>query len=134
MNSKFKTWALLSLALAAAVSMSCQSSRLDPPGSGSIFASTKVNHNCQSSAVSGGFSGGGSFGDANCVGNAGPRAVGSKSGEACASSILGLIQTGDMSMKAAAENGGLKTVSSVDASHMHVLGLYQKNCIIVNGD
>jgi hypothetical protein len=59
--------------------------------------------------------------------------VGRKTGEACASSILGLVTTGDASIRAAADAGGIRDISVVDASIMQVLGIYAKHCIIVSG-
>jgi hypothetical protein len=60
--------------------------------------------------------------------------IGKKKGEACASSILGLITTGDAGIRAAADAGGVTQVSAVDASVMNILGIYTKYCTIVSGD
>ena len=59
--------------------------------------------------------------------------VGKKKGESCATSILGLITTGDASIRSAADAAGIKTVSAVDSSFMHILGLYSKYCVVVSG-
>jgi len=59
--------------------------------------------------------------------------VGRKTGEACAMSILGIITTGDATMRAAADAGGIRDISAVDASIMNVLGIYAKMCTIVSG-
>ena len=57
-----------------------------------------------------------------------------KEGEACASNILGLIATGDNSINAAKEVGGIKKVASVDYTNFSILGsIYQKVCTIVKG-
>ncbi|MEQ1507030.1 MAG: TRL-like family protein [Myxococcota bacterium] len=59
--------------------------------------------------------------------------VGKKKGEACATSILGLITTGDATIRAAADAGGIKDISAVDGSIMNILGIYAKYCTIVSG-
>ena len=58
--------------------------------------------------------------------------VGSKEGRACARSILGLIATGDASIKSAAEAGGISRIDSVDthSEWMLVMGSF---CTIVRG-
>lgn len=58
----------------------------------------------------------------------------SKSGEACASSILGLIGTGDASINAAAKNAGITRIAYVDSKSMNILGLYARYCTIVHGE
>jgi TRL-like protein family len=59
--------------------------------------------------------------------------IGKKKGEACATSILGLVTTGDASIRAAADAGNIRQISSVDSSMMNILGLYAKYCTIVSG-
>lgn len=59
--------------------------------------------------------------------------IGKKKGEACAMSILGLVTTGDAGIRAAAKAGGITNISAVDASHLNILGIYQKYCTIVSG-
>lgn len=59
--------------------------------------------------------------------------VGSKSGEACATSLLGIIATGDASIEAAKAAGGITEVSSVDSQATSILGLYAKFCTVVTG-
>lgn len=59
--------------------------------------------------------------------------IGKKKGEACATSILGLVTTGDASIRAAADAGNISRISSVDTSMMNVLGIYAKFCTIVSG-
>ncbi len=59
--------------------------------------------------------------------------AGNRVGEACATSILGLIATGDASIEAARRNGGITMVSSVDDSASSILGIYAKYCTIVRG-
>ncbi|MEI1279999.1 TRL domain-containing protein [Leptospira venezuelensis] len=61
--------------------------------------------------------------------------IGEKSGEACASSVLGLIATGDAGIKAAAKKGGIKIVKSIDSNRSNVLGsIYVSECTIAYGD
>ena len=63
--------------------------------------------------------------------DAGDR-VGTKEGRACAKSILGMVATGDASIKAAAAAGGITKIDSVDhhSTWMVVMGQY---CTIVRG-
>lgn len=56
-----------------------------------------------------------------------------KTGEACASSILGIVATGDASLAAAKAAGGINQVSHVDHDIFSVLGLYAKTCTVVSG-
>lgn len=58
---------------------------------------------------------------------------GTAQGQACATSILGLIATGDASVDAAKKNGGVLQVVSVDHSSSSILGIYAKYCTIVQG-
>jgi len=59
---------------------------------------------------------------------------GAKVGEACASSILGIIGTGDATIAAAKKNGGITTVSHVDSKSTGILGVYATYCTQVVGD
>ena len=59
--------------------------------------------------------------------------IGRKTGEACAMSILGIVTTGDATIRAAADAGGVRDISAVDSSIMNVLGIYAKHCTIVSG-
>jgi len=59
--------------------------------------------------------------------------AGAKRGEACASSILGLIATGDASIDTARKNGGISYVISIDSTASSILGVYAKYCTIVYG-
>ncbi len=56
-----------------------------------------------------------------------------KRGEACASSILGLVATGDASINTSRKNGGIVQISTVEVTHWSILGLYTKYCTIVHG-
>jgi len=59
--------------------------------------------------------------------------LGKKKGEACATSILGLVTTGDATIRAAADAGGIKNISAVDASIKNILGIVATYCTIVSG-
>ena len=60
--------------------------------------------------------------------------VGTKVGEAYATSVLGLVATGDAGVNAAAKNGNLTTISHVDMHTMSVLGIYTKVTCYVYGN
>ena len=61
--------------------------------------------------------------------------VGAKTGEACVSGILGIISTGDASIKAAAAAGGITKVNAVDYKNDVLLGsVLSKTCTIARGD
>lgn len=55
-------------------------------------------------------------------------------GEACASTILGVVATGDASIDAAKRAGQITEVSSVDFRSHHILLLYGQFCTIVHGE
>jgi hypothetical protein len=59
---------------------------------------------------------------------------GAKRGEACASSILGLVGTGDATIEAAKKNGSITTVTHVDSKSTGILGIYATYCTQVIGD
>ncbi|MDD5730845.1 MAG: TRL-like family protein [Candidatus Omnitrophica bacterium] len=58
----------------------------------------------------------------------------SKVGMAKSTSILGLVATGDASIKAAAANGGIKTIKYVDYEAKNILGIYGEYTTVVYGD
>lgn len=60
-------------------------------------------------------------------------AADTKTGEACVSSILGLVATGDGSIEAAKKAGGITQVSHIDHEQFAVLGVYATSCTIVHG-
>jgi hypothetical protein len=64
--------------------------------------------------------------------SAGSR-VGSKEGTACAQSVLGLVATGDASIKEAARDGGITKIDSVDHYNRSILGIIGDFCTIVRG-
>lgn len=59
--------------------------------------------------------------------------LGKKKGEACATSILGLVTTGDASIRAAADAGGIKQISAVDGSIKNIIGIVATYCTVVSG-
>lgn len=62
------------------------------------------------------------------------NALGSKVGTSEATSILGIIGTGDASIEAAAKAGGIKKISHVDYEASNILGIYAKHTTIVYGE
>ena len=58
----------------------------------------------------------------------------SKVGEASATSILGLIATGDASIQAAMKQGGITKVQHVDYNTTSVLGIYATYTVTVYGE
>jgi len=101
----------LGLALAFAAAIACSGGGYSAP-SGSIMQNTTLNHEVPA-----------------------PSGVGGKSGEACVVGYLGIISSGDASIKAAAAAGGISTVKTVDYKNDNLLGtLIAKTCTIANGD
>ncbi len=134
MNKTFKGTIGVVAALAVAIAVACSGSgsgnpSIQPASSGSIMDNVKSNANC---------TWGGDItnaGEAGCVwGKDGGKPVGAKTGRACSNSILGLIRKGDMSIAAAAKQGGITKVQSVDAELNTLLGsVLVESCILVNG-
>lgn len=61
--------------------------------------------------------------------------VGSKCGEATATTFLGVLTlNGDCSIDTAAKKGGIKKISHVDQKVYNVLGIYQTNTTYVYGE
>ncbi len=59
---------------------------------------------------------------------------GPKTGESCASGVLGVASWGDMSLDAAKKNGGIQQVDTLDYRTMDILGVvYQKHCTVITG-
>lgn len=58
----------------------------------------------------------------------------SKKGESCQYTILGLVATGNSSVKEAKAQGHIKRVATIDRSYFGVLGLFGKSCLIVRGE
>ena len=59
--------------------------------------------------------------------------VGTKEGIACVESIMGLIARGDASIKAAAADGRISKIGSVDHRTENILGIFGRFCTIVRG-
>ena len=57
-----------------------------------------------------------------------------KVGTAKATSVLGLVATGDCSIKAAAANGGIKNIKYVDYDAKNILGIFGEYTTTVYGD
>ena len=76
---------------------------------------------------------GGLYADATTPVHATPNNLGKKTGEACATSILGIVTTGDASIRAAADAGGIKEIGAVDASIRNILGIVATHCMVVSG-
>ncbi len=59
--------------------------------------------------------------------------IGAKEGTSCAQSVLGLVATGDASYKAAARDGGITKIDSVDFYVRNIVGILAEYCTIVRG-
>jgi len=59
--------------------------------------------------------------------------VGAKEGRACAQSILMLVAQGDASIAAAAKDGGIKKIDTIDHYSRSILGIVADFCTIVRG-
>lgn len=77
--------------------------------------------------------GGALFHDIKYGVDATPNTEATKKGEACQSSVLGLVGSGDASIEAAKKDAQITQVSSVDASSFSVLWFYNKYCTVVHG-
>jgi hypothetical protein len=58
----------------------------------------------------------------------------SKVGTSKATSVLGIVATGDCSIKTAAANGGVKNIKYVDYDAKNILGFYGEYTTTVYGD
>lgn len=65
--------------------------------------------------------------------NSNPGSATSKEGQSCANNILGLVATGDASIEAAKEAGGISEVTTVDHNTTTILGLYAQFCTVAYG-
>lgn len=62
-------------------------------------------------------------------------AVGSKTGKACVKGFVGIVSSGDASVKAAAAAGGINKVNAVDYQNNNLLGsVIAETCTIVRGE
>jgi hypothetical protein len=57
-----------------------------------------------------------------------------KKGRSCATSILGVVATGDAGIEAAKNNGGIKKVASVSRDITSILGIFAEVCTVVAGN
>ncbi len=57
-----------------------------------------------------------------------------RSGEACATAILGLVALGDASIEAARKNGGITKIAFVDHRSKNIWFFYAEFCTIVWGE
>jgi hypothetical protein len=60
--------------------------------------------------------------------------VAAKTGKSCASSILGIVGSGDATAAAAAKAGGITKIATVDSENFAILGIYATNCTVVTGE
>lgn len=80
------------------------------------------------------YSGGFILSDYNGVTGATSNQQGAKVGEATMVNYLGWIAQGDASIKKAAENGGIQTISTVDYKYNSILGIINTTTTIVTGN
>ena len=77
--------------------------------------------------------GGSLFTDVSGPISATSNAAGTKMGQATSTGILGFA-TGDSSIKTAAANGGISTISHVDYHVQNILSIWQKTTVTVYGN
>jgi hypothetical protein len=87
---------------------------------------------CATAVGGNGFALGGIYSGYKTSGQVGTAQPG-KFGEACASSILGWIATGDASLEAAKKAGGITQIAHVDHEQFSILGVYATTCTQVHG-
>lgn len=68
------------------------------------------------------------------VGVYGTSPFGSKTGKACAHSILGLVSIGDASVEEATRSAGVTKVNNINLESLSILFFYGRLCSIVQGD
>lgn len=73
------------------------------------------------------------YADATMAASATQNSLGIRQGQACAHSVFGLVTWGDGGVAAAAKNGAIDNIASVDERSVSVLGIYAKACSIVSG-
>lgn len=105
-----KTLGFILVAATFALTSGCAAFSTRAPLTGFIFSDVKAGENISSNSGAG------------------------KTGEACASSILGLVATGDASIATAAKSGGITKISYVDGYTNNILGVVAKYCTIVHGE
>ncbi len=60
--------------------------------------------------------------------------LGTKTGMACSSNILGVYASGDASVHTAAKAGGITNITSIDKQFTNYAFVYGKMCTIVTGN
>lgn len=60
--------------------------------------------------------------------------LGTKTGRAMSTSVLGIVATGDASISTAARNGGITRISHVDYEVRNILGLIGEYTTVVYGE
>ena len=60
--------------------------------------------------------------------------LGSKSGEGCITSILGVVTTGNAGVSETARKANITRVTHIDYRFENILGLYAKYCAVVYGE
>jgi len=65
---------------------------------------------------------------------AGAAKGGTKTGESCATGILGIAAFGDATLASAKKAGGVTDVHSVEFGSLNILGIYTQGCTIVYGN
>lgn len=83
--------------------------------------------------ASGGFGPSGAIFTNTKIGIHGVSPDGSKEGRSCAQSFFGLVGIGDASVGAAAQDGGITSVQSIDIEVFSLL-VYAQACTVVRGD
>jgi hypothetical protein len=68
------------------------------------------------------------------IGIFGTSPDGSKKGQACSTSVLGLFATGDGSISAATKRAGITKVNNINLEGYSILGVYSTLCTVVQGD
>jgi len=105
-----KTLGLILVAAAFSLTTGCAAAMNRSPVTGLLFSDVKAGENISSNNGA------------------------AKTGEACATSILGLVATGDASIEAAAKNGGITKISYVDGYNNNILGVVAKYCTVAHGE
>ncbi|MEW6378928.1 MAG: TRL-like family protein [bacterium] len=59
---------------------------------------------------------------------------GPKTGKAVSTTILGLVASGDSGIEAAARNGGITKIMTVDCDSCNILGIYTRFTTTVTGE
>lgn len=74
------------------------------------------------------------YSDVKAGENATPNSGASKMGKGCATSILGIVATGDASIGTAARSAGITKISYVDGQSTNILGIVATYCTEVYGE